>query len=181
MQMYITTCYKNRIFIVKRSYLNIEILDLAFDLFEAVELVTFIIFDEWLGGLARGHHGASGLRWRQAERGPRHGHRAANVGWHEAAACRAAINFLVLKVQHSKMSADSEIYGLAKHFLEHSMPTISLRLYHRWDRISSCAHLSLCWKLKTPPLGSNTCCDEETGLPIGGKFPTNSNGALAML
>jgi hypothetical protein len=131
-------------------------LDLAFDLFEVVELVTFIIFDEWLGGLARGHHGASGLRRRQAERGPMHGHRAANVGWHEVAACRAAIDFLVLKLQHytnrnlvmhrrkhrtllwwrvisqttvlptSKMSVDSEIYGLAKHFLEHSMPTISL-------------------------------------------------------
>jgi hypothetical protein len=49
------------------------------------------------------------------------------------------------------MLIDSEIYGLARDFLEHSMPTISLHLYHQWYRISSCAHLSLGWKLKTPP------------------------------
>ena len=59
----------------------------------------------------------------------------------------------------SKMLADSEICGLAEHFLEQSMPVAPLQIYHRWYRISSCTHLSLCWKLKTP------LCDLKVNVP----------------
>jgi hypothetical protein len=53
----------------------------------------------------------------------------------------------------SKMSADSEIFGLTGHFLEQPMPVAPLQIYHQ-HRISSCTHLSLCYlKLKIPLCG----------------------------
>jgi hypothetical protein len=67
-----------------------------------------------------------------------------------------AINQSILPT--SKMSADSEISGLTGHFLEQPMPAAPLQIYHR-HRISSCTHLSLCWKLKTP------LCDLKAHVP----------------
>ena len=60
----------------------------------------------------------------------------------------------------STMSADSEISGLTGHFLEQPMPAAPLQIYHR-HRISSCTHLSLCWKLKVP------LCDLKVHVPSG--------------